>query len=299
MSSAGRMPAIRWSVTRLSVAALAAILPIGLASGCASQSGAQEPDAGSGASSRESSGPALRRAVGQYRAYVSDQVDLTIARTRRLAAAVHDGDLARARQAYAPSRMGWERIEPVAEAFGAIDPTVDARVNDVPSGQQWTGWHRIEKSLWVENTTKGMGMYADRLVGDLGRLRQRVPDAQITPTSMAVGAKELLDEVSTGKVTGEEERYSHTDLWDIAANVQGSRKVYELLRPAVAGTDPALARSLARDFGELQRMLASYRAKGGYVSYTTLDQAERRKLSDSVNALAEPVSELAVGVVRR
>ena len=117
---------------------------------------------------------------------------------------------------------------------------------------------------------------------------------------MANGAKELLDEVATGKVTGEEERYSHTDLVDFKANVEGAEKSYALLKPVASKNDPALTKELDKQFAALNTLLDKYREdKSSYefISYDKVGKAERKELSDGVNALAEPLSKLAAAVV--
>ena len=183
--------------------------------------------------------PRLDKAVAAYRVYAQAQADETLPKAEVFAEAVKDGDIEAAKKAYAPSRIGWERTEPVAESFGDIDPKVDVREDGLEDGQKWTGWHRLEKALWQD---KKIGAeekeLADQLVTDLKDWQKRVGKAEITPTSMANGAKELLDEVATGKVTGEEERYSHTDLVDFKANVEGAQKAYELLKPVAKRTTP-------------------------------------------------------------
>ncbi|GAA3039075.1 hypothetical protein GCM10020229_57810 [Kitasatospora albolonga] len=93
---------------------------------------------------------------------------------------------------------------------------------------------------------------ADQLVADLTEWQKVVGTAEITATSMANGAKELLDEVATGKVTGEEEAFSHTDLVDFNANVEGALKAYELLKPVVAEKDAELAKTLDQEFAALE-----------------------------------------------
>ena len=205
-----------------------------------------------------SADPAREHAVSAYRAYVHDQADALVPLVTRFARAVQAGDVARAKELYAPSREPWERIEPVAEAFGDLDPKVDLREADLEPGQDWTGWHRLEKALWVSGSTRGMGPVADQLVADIEDLRARVPTAELTVASIGNGAKELLDEVATGKVTGEEEAFSHTDLVDFAANVAGARKAYDVLRPLVERSDPALATSLEAAFADVDRALARY-----------------------------------------
>ncbi|RYJ22011.1 ferrous iron transport periplasmic protein EfeO [Streptomyces sp. L-9-10] len=254
-----------------------------------------------GAAAAERS-PEMDAAVAAYRKYVQTQADETLPKVKVFTDAVRAGDLEAAKKAYAPSRIGWERTEPVAESFGDIDPKVDVRADGLETGQKWTGWHRLEKELWQD---KKLGpdatALADALDKDLADWQRRVGRAEITPTSMANGAKELLDEVAAGKVTGEEERYSHTDLVDFKANVEGARHSYDLLKPVASKNDPALVTELDKRFAALDKLLDTYRDGPDsytFTSYEKVGKAERKELSDGVNALAEPLSKLAAAVVK-
>ncbi|MER6634874.1 iron uptake system protein EfeO [Streptomyces microflavus] len=250
--------------------------------------------------------PELDAAVAAYRQYTLDQAEETLPKAKVFADAVKAGDIEAAKKAYAESRIGWERTEPVAESFGDIDPKVDLREDGLEEGQDlekdWTGWHRLERSLWQDKKITARDKeLADLLIKDLTVWQKKVGTAEITPTSMANGAKELLDEVATGKVTGEEERYSHTDLVDFKANVEGAEKSYELLKPVASRNDAALTKELDTRFAELNTLLDKYRAdKSTYVftSYDKVGKAERKELSDGVNALAEPLSKLAAAVAK-
>ncbi|MFD7427461.1 iron uptake system protein EfeO [Streptomyces sp. NPDC059818] len=246
--------------------------------------------------------PEMDKAVAAYRTYVQDQADETLPKAKLFTDAVAAGDIEAAKKAYADSRLGWERTEPVAESFGDIDPKVDVRADGLEDGQKWTGWHRLEKALWQD---KKLGTeekaLAPALYKDLLDWQKRVGTAEITPTSMANGAKELLDEVATGKVTGEEERYSHTDLVDFKANVEGAEKSYELLKPIASKNDAALSATLDKRFAELNKLLDTYRkdkTSYAFTSYEKVGKADRKDLSDAVNALAEPLSRLAAAVTK-
>ena len=147
----------------------------------------------------------------------------------------------RARALFASAREPYEAIEPVAESFGDLDPRIDARVNDLDPGQKWTGFHAIEKLLWVKHTTRGTAALADTLEADIAHLQSLVKTVKLEPAQVANGATGLLGEVSKSKVTGEEDRYSHTDLSDFAANVDGAEAAFAAIRPALAKRDAALA----------------------------------------------------------
>ncbi|MFD1214511.1 iron uptake system protein EfeO [Arthrobacter sp. GCM10027362] len=245
-----------------------------------------------------------RTAVKQYAAYVKEQSEQLLAGTRQFAQAFAAGDEARAKALYAPVRMHWERIEPVAESFGDLDPILDAREADLAEGQQWTGWHRAEKDLWrpasgyTPLTGAERRKLAEKLVADTQELHGRTQDLEFTPDKLANGAKELLDEVATGKVTGEEEAFSHTDLWDFQANVDGARIAYEDLKPLLAGSGDELDASLEKNFAALQKLLDQYRKGEGFAYYNELTGAQVKELGAAVDALSEPLSKLTAAVVK-
>ncbi|GAA1631741.1 peptidase M75 family protein [Kribbella alba] len=240
---------------------------------------------------------ALKQAADSYQSYINSQAVALEQKTTEFVTAVKAGDVAKAKALFPVSRTYWERIEPVAESFGDLDPKIDARVNDVEPGTDWTGYHRIEQSLWEKNTTKGMEKYADQLLVDVKTVVAKAKVVKLNPLQLANGAKELLDEVATGKVTGEEDRYSHTDLWDFQANVEGSQAAIQALRPALQQRDPALVTTLDTNFKAVFAALDKYRVGDGFKPYTATE-AEKKQLGAVVDALAEPVSKVA-GVVAK
>ena len=239
--------------------------------------------------------PAAEKAVAQYRTYVQQQADAVVPLVDRLAAAVKAGDAAKAKSLYAESRIPWEAVEPVAESFGDLDPKVDLREADLEAGQEWTGWHRIEKALWTDGDLTGLGPVAAQLATDVRELQRRVPTADMSVASIGNGAKELLDEVATGKVTGEEEAFSHTDLVDFQANLDGAKKAYDVLRPLVSAQD--LVAELDAAFVAVQKQLDGHRHGDTFVSYDTVTEAQRRALARVVDGLGEPLSELTAAAV--
>jgi iron uptake system component EfeO len=252
---------------------------------------------GGGAAPAPPADTSLATATRDYHDYVVSEVAALVPATKAFDDAVRAGDIAKAESLFAPARTHYESIEPVAESFGDLDPDIDARVNDVDNPARWTGFHRIEKALWEDKSLAGMTPMADKLDTDVATLQMNVATTTYQPAQLANGASELLDEVSTSKVTGEEDRYSHTDLWDFAANIAGARKAFELLRPALAAKDPQLAQQLEARFTDVTSGLAKYRQGDGYVDYSTVPQDQRRQLANAVNALAEPLSQVSGKVV--
>ncbi|MFY9680180.1 iron uptake system protein EfeO [Glutamicibacter protophormiae] len=244
-----------------------------------------------------------KTAVDQYAAYVKDQSQQLLAGTEDFAAAFAAGEEATAKELYPQVRMHWERIEPVAESFGDLDPILDAREADLEEGQEFTGWHRAEKDLWAPKgytrmTQAQRQQIADGMVENTTELATRAQALEFTPDKLANGAKELLDEVATGKVTGEEEVFSHTDLWDFQANLEGAKIAYQDLAPLLKGTEDALDAELAQNFATLQEQLDAYRVGEGFKYYDQLSTAQVQELAAGVDALSEPLSRLTAAVVK-
>lgn len=238
----------------------------------------------------------------QYSSYVKDQTEQLITGTKAFAEAFAAGDAAKARDLYAATRMHWERIEPVAESFGDLDPKLDAREADLEPGQEWTGWHRAEKDLfppaaYTAMTDAERSAIATQLVADTEDLVSRTRTVELTADKLGNGAKELLDEVATGKVTGEEEIWSHTDLWDFQANVDGARIAFESLKPALEQKDAELAKSLDEKFTALQAELKKHAKGEGFAYYNELSQEQIQQLAALVDSLGEPLSKLTAAVV--
>jgi iron uptake system component EfeO len=187
----------------------------------------------------------------------------------------------------------------VAEIFGDLDPRIDGREGDQAEGEDFTGYHRIEKALWETGDVSDMGPYADQLLADVAEIVALADETTLDPLQLANGAKALLDEVATGKITGEEDRYSHTDLWDFAANLEGWQAAVQALRPYLEEADPDLVAEIDERFAETGTELEQYREGDGWLLHDQLTQEQLKGLSDRITALTESVSQVAAVVADR
>jgi iron uptake system component EfeO len=241
----------------------------------------------------------LAQAGTDYQRYVQSQTGALVEQTTAFTAAVKAGDIAGAKALYPVARTYWERIEPVAESFGDLDPIIDGREGDQAEGEDFTGFHRIEKALWETGDVSDMGPYADQLLTNVQEIAAKANDVTLDPLQLANGAKALLDEIATGKITGEEDRYSHTDLWDFAANLEGSQAAVQALRPYLETHDTALVSEIDEKSKATEDELATYRSGDGWTLYDQLTQDQLRGLSDSITALTESVSQVAAVVAEK
>ncbi len=240
---------------------------------------------------------ALNEAALRYKAFVLEQADILERTTGEFAAAVEAGNVEQAKQLYAPGRIPWETIEPVAELFPEIDGLIDSRVDDHegPDDPSWTGWHRIEKGLWEDNSAEGLAPFAQQLVSDTNGLITKVKALTIDPGVMTNGAAALIEEAAQGKITGEEERYSHTDLITFQANIDGAKKIIEIITPVLT-TAPGGAELLAdinAKIAKVEAVIAPYQQGNTFVSYEQVNDATRDQLKASMADLSEALAEIS------
>jgi iron uptake system component EfeO len=246
-----------------------------------------------GAAKQDNADAQKTQATKSYADYIANNTAALQDETAKFADLVKSGKVDEAKAAYARTRVYYERIEPVAEKFGDLDPAIDVREADLQQGQQFTGFHRLEKDLFKTGLQPDSGQIADKLVADVKDLVAKSKTLELTALDLANGAKELLDEVATGKITGEEEAFSHTDLWDFQANVDGSKGAITALRPILQAKDPALVSTLDKEFANVQALLDKQRAGDGFKSYNELSQDQVKEFASAVDALSEPLSKVA------
>lgn len=237
----------------------------------------------------------FKDAADFYKKYVIAQTSDLVPATEAFAAAVKKGDVAGAKALYPKARTYYERIEPVAESFpNDLDPRIDLREADVKPGDKWTGFHRLEKELWVTGLQPDSGAVADQLVADVKELDAGVKDPKwtIDSTKIAGGAQGLLDEIAKTKISGEEDIFSHTDLWDFNANVQGSQTAVASVRPILDERNPDLGKRVDQRFADVTALLEKYRDGDGFVLYDKVTEPQRQELSRAIDALSKEVSQV-------
>lgn len=271
------------------------------------------------------------KVVIDYVNFVKNEVSELVPNVEEFANAYAAGDDETARGLYADVRVNYERIEPVAEALGSLDPRIDYREvdylaeadqlkEDDPSFTEWIGFHRMEKDLWVPaadainadgtnawegwqpSTPEQRAKVAETLIADVNRLYDEVHDPafieeqQINVGTVSNGASGLLEEIAVGKVTGEENWWSHYDLWDFQANLQGARIAFDLVAPIAErkGDDgKKLVTQINEEFDKLQAMLDEYGSlDAGYTLYNEVTSKQQKQLVAQIDATREPLSKL-------
>ncbi|EGF88063.1 hypothetical protein HMPREF0428_01178 [Gemella haemolysans M341] len=268
-------------------------------SGCSAKSEKKEENKSAQVDTSKGTKEQLKQATELYKKFVENQVDTLLKDTEKFAETIKAGNLEEAKKQYPLIRMAYERSEPIAESFGELDVNIDFRLADYLEENKtedgWRGFHRIEKIMWEKNTTKGTEEYADQLVKDVKELKAKVATVEVTPDLMVTGAVDLLNEVATQKITGEEEIFSHTDLYDFKANIEGAEEIFKIFKPLIEKKDSKLAKDLVEKFATINSLLDKYKTDDkNYKLYTDLTKENTKELSEAVTKLGEPLSQMGV-----
>ena len=237
---------------------------------------------------------ALEALAAEYTKVVRAEATKLAEGTSRFTDAVRAGDTVRAKALYAVVREPWERIEPVAEAFPDADAAIDSRADDHPLAEAdpgFAGFHAIEYGLWAQGTKKGarvnLARLATKLDSDIAALVRELRVLKVTPEAMTNGAAAFIEEAAQTKVTGEEERYSRTDLVTLAANVDGSRTVFDLIEDRLGAADPQLRDDTLRAIRRVREVLGRYEVDGGFAPYAKVTREDRNRLKTTMAELSE------------
>jgi iron uptake system component EfeO len=251
----------------------------------------------------------LQQGTVGYGKYVTTQVDAMVTAVQKLQQDIDSGDLQAAQKQYGVARPFYEKIESDVEGFvlpgykptdnhGNLDYLIDMRASNLDPAVGWHGFHAVERDLFQgQKITAKTKKLAAELTTNVQKLAQLSTSLTYKPEDLANGAAGLLEEVQKNKISGEEENYSHIDLVDFAANVEGAQQAFAYLKPGLTEIDSAMTDTIAQRFDAVNKMLDGYRDPaqiGGYQRYTAaLKASDANKLSQTVQALQDALAHLA------
>ncbi len=251
----------------------------------------------------------LAEGTKEYGGYAAQTLSDMQTAVGNLKTAVDSGDVAAAKKQYALARPFYEKVESAVEGFvlpgykpgdnaGNLDYLIDMRESNLDPAVGWHGFHAIERDLYQNGAiTDQTKTYAAELVANTTKLAGLAKTLTYKPEDLANGAAGLLEEVQSNKIKGEEELYSHLDLVDFAANVEGAEQAFAYLKPGLTKIDPTLTATVAKQFDNVNAALVTYQdpaQPGGYKLWTPeLRTADAASLSKTVQALQDPLSQIA------
>ena len=251
------------------------------------------PTAASEAAAKAKARPSMVAFVGplsEFRVYLSSQGTALIKAVTALEQAIAAGDLSQAQALYVPARAAYQRLAPAAQRLAELDNGINARADYFEQREQdpgFLGFHRLEYALFQQHDLDGLAPVAQRLLTDVTTLKQQLLAQSLPPEQLVSLVVRSLNGIAEVRArSGEEERYSHTDLNGFAANLDAARKVVDLLRPLLAKSAADLLPQIDSALDAFDTELNGLKVKDGYASYDSVGTAQRQKIADKAKALA-------------
>ncbi|MCQ3033139.1 iron uptake system protein EfeO [Pseudomonas syringae] len=228
--------------------------------------------------------------LSEYRVYLSTQSSALIKAVNALQDAIAAGDLSAAQAAYLPARAAYQRIAPAAQRLAELDNAINARADYYEKREQdpgFSGFHRIEYGLFDKHSVDGLLPVAQRLQADVTTLKQQLLAQNMAPEQLASVIARNMRSLAEIRSNGEEERYSHSDLNGFVANLEGTRKVIDLLRPMLAKSAKPLLEQIDAAAAALDNELNGLSTDSGMRPYDQVDAVQRKLIADKAKALAD------------
>lgn len=228
--------------------------------------------------------------LSEFRVYLAVQGSALIKAATALNQAIASGDLAQAQALYLPARAAYQRLAPAAQRLAELDNHINARADYFEKREQdpaFVGFHRLEYALFQQRKLDDVAPIAQRLLADVTVLKQQLLAQSLPPeqlVSIVVRNLNSLADVRAG--SGEEERYSHSDLNGFAANTQTARKVVDLLRPMLSKSAADVLANVDQAMSDFDNQLNAFKSADGYVSYDAVTAAQRQQIAAKAKALA-------------
>ncbi|ETK33720.1 hypothetical protein MPTA5024_23105 [Microbispora sp. ATCC PTA-5024] len=231
-----------------------------------------------------------------YQSYVADGLRGLVSRTAALTRAVDRGDLPAARKAWLPAHLAYERLGAAYGTFGDLGDAIDELPAGLPAGVRdkgFTGFHRMEYGLWHGEPARSLKPVAHRLDHDVKALEAGFADERLEPSDLPLRAHEILEDTLEFQLTGRADLGSGTTLATASANVEGTRKAVDVLRPLLRPRYPGLAET-DRLLGRVGELLGAQRHGDRWTPVSDLAPADREALDGAVGALLERLAPIAV-----
>ncbi|MDD5445343.1 MAG: EfeM/EfeO family lipoprotein, partial [Pseudomonas fluorescens] len=228
--------------------------------------------------------------LSEFRVYLSSQGSALIKAVTALEQAIQAGDLAQAQALYVPAREAYQRLAPASQRLAELDNAINARADYFEKREQdpaFSGFHRLEYSLFEQRTLAGLAPVAQRLLSDVTALKQQLLAQSLPPEQLvSIVVRNLNSLADVRAASGEEERYSHIDLNGFAANLQAAHKVVELMRPLLSKSAPDVLPKIDSALEAFDAELNGLKTDNGYSAYDSVTADQRKQIADKAKALA-------------
>jgi iron uptake system EfeUOB component EfeO/EfeM len=236
--------------------------------------------------------------TAQARLYVSNGLTTVVRQVTALSAAIHAGNLARARTLWRPAHLSWTRLGSAYGLFSGYDDEINGIPNGLPGGVRdpgFTGFYRLEYGLWHGQSAAELDPLASGLVRNATSLRTGWPGMQLTPaltvSDLSLRTHEILENAMRFQLSGQDNFGSGTTMATLSAAIDATTSQLKILHPLLVGrmTDlPALTSSVDR----LRQLVDAAHTRRGWTPSARLTAQQKAELDAAAGQTLELLSQI-------
>lgn len=238
----------------------------------------------------------LRIPINNYVDWLSGQLPILTEQVKRLQSDLRAGDVAAAKRDWLTAQLTYETLGGAYRAYGETGEAINA---DPPRGvdpadADFEGFRKIEAMLWAGRPAHTITPHADALVEAISRLADELalPNA-IKPIDIGRKVHEILEDTVQKDLNGIGDAGSGTELATADANITGTWRVLEPLRPILQQQDPYLDET-EQQLQTTQQLIRSYHHDNGWAPLTSLTILQRARINAALQHSVELLSHAAV-----
>lgn len=232
-------------------------------------------------------------AIQEYLTFVNKELSEMVEQLEKLNQSIQKGQLAQAKAAYIQAHQHYETVRPIIVLFGNTDRTINSRADyflDKEKDYRFVGFHLVEYLLFSQQDLKAALPTSDELLLKGRDLQKRVLTETIEIPKLVQASADFIEMILETKLSGKENIYSQTDLFDMAANAKGSQVIIDVISPFV---EAKTLDQIKENDQKINKIVQSHQlAKGQYAPYSQLKQQDKMTLYSLLTQQAELLATL-------
>ncbi|OBU30782.1 EfeM/EfeO family lipoprotein [Photobacterium kishitanii] len=220
-----------------------------------------------------------KQVTATYMDYVSENIENMICQLNNVKSSLKVNNIASAQVAYVRAHQYYEMVRPIVRLFGHTDRVINSRSDDFLDGvkdYRFKGFHLVEYLLFNQKNTQVALAAVDELLMNSNDLARRVKAEDIDIAKLIQSSADFIEMVLETKISGKENRYSLSDLADIAANVKGSLYIVDEVKPFIPKDSLT---PILHNYSEIMVILDGYKLNDNeYKLYNSLSSKDKTKL---------------------
>lgn len=222
-----------------------------------------------------------------YQKWVQGQLPALTAQSAQLAQTVAAGDVAAAKTQWLQTHKLYESLGAAYGAFGDLDGKINGTTAGLSVGltsSDFVGFHALESALWRPERALAASA-ADLAAGlavNCAELEKTFAQERVNPLDIGLRAHEIMENALQKELTGRTDYGSASNLQTVRANLDGTAKLLEVLKPVTSARMP-----------NLSAIEAAVSSAGGLIDSAIAADANKQKINSTIAELTETLADVA------